>query len=186
MRRVFCCCRESSIAVLAFARGFGFVTVPVINRFSRVPRAATGGTLRHFPQSEVSRLLFSLVRMCRCVSLANANRPRKWWSGFQQQQHAVGFFYQPHFVCQMIQQHHSTNVAALLRHPQRTHQTRCTFSVVDNGRQCPSVFGCLVGWLTVRTFPLQLMLLSSPLSFPACVCLFQQTRPRVFLFRSTS
>jgi hypothetical protein len=29
--RVFCCCRESSIAVLAFARGFGFVVVPVIN-----------------------------------------------------------------------------------------------------------------------------------------------------------
>jgi hypothetical protein len=31
MRRVFCCCRDSSIAVLAFARGFGFVMVPVIN-----------------------------------------------------------------------------------------------------------------------------------------------------------
>jgi hypothetical protein len=53
-QRVFCCCRESSIAVLAFARGFGFVMVPVINTMNL--------SIRHFLVVSLSLLTVTVTK----------------------------------------------------------------------------------------------------------------------------
>jgi hypothetical protein len=64
MRRVFCCCRESSIAVLAFTRGFGFVMVPVINMAIRRAPSKLG-------TSRCRETKLSIVNLTNAISVLN-------------------------------------------------------------------------------------------------------------------